>query len=64
MIEIIKNIFQIDVIELEKIYFKFLQKDDKIILEIYDEENICKTIIFPKIEELNVKVNKKVKVFI
>ena len=32
--------------------------------EIYDEENIYKTVEFTKIEELNVKQNKKIKVFI
>ena len=62
--EIIKNILQTDIIELEKMYFKFIQKEDKIILEIYDEENIYKTVEFTKIEELNVKQNKKIKVFI
>ena len=62
--EIIKNILQTDIIELEKIYFKFIQKENKIILEIYDEDNIYKTLEFSTIEELNVKLNKKIKVFI
>lgn len=62
--EIIKNILQTDIIELEKMYFKFIEEADKIILEIYDEENICKKVSFDKIEELNVKFNKKIKVFI
>lgn len=62
--EIIKNILKTDIIELEKIYFKFIQKENKIILEIYDEDNIYNTIEFSAIEELNVKLNKKIKVFI
>lgn len=62
--EIIKSILQTDIIELEKIYFKFIQKENKIILEIYDEDNIYKTLEFSTIEELNVKLNKKIKVFI
>lgn len=62
--EIIKNILQTDIIELEKIYFKFIQKEDRIILEMYDEDNIYNTIEFSAIEELNVKLNKKIKVFI
>lgn len=62
--DIIKNILELDIIELEKIYFKFVSKNEKIELEIYDEENKYKTIEFDKIEELNVKMNKKIKVFI
>lgn len=62
--EIIKNILKTDIIELEKIYFKFIQEENHILLEIYDEENIYKTIKLDKIEELNVKLNKKIKVFI
>jgi len=61
--EIIKNILQTDIIELEKIYFKFIQENGKLFLEIYDEDNIFKTIELGKIEELNVKINKKIKVF-
>lgn len=62
--EIIKNILQPDIIELEKIYFKFIKSTDKILLEIYDEENIYKTVELIDIKELNVKFNKKIKVFI
>jgi len=62
--EIIKNILKTDIIELEKMYFKFIKKEDKILLEIYDEEDLYKTIELKNIEELNVKLNKKIKVFI
>lgn len=62
--EIIRNILKTDIIELEHIYFKFVQNQDKITLEIYDEENICKVTEFCKTEALNVKMNKKIKVFI
>lgn len=62
--EIIKNILQTDIIELEKMYLKFIFKDGKILLEIYDEENIYNTIEIQNIEEFNVKANKKIKVFI
>lgn len=62
--EIIKNILKTDIIELEKMYFKIIKKEDKIFLEIYDEEDLYKTIELKKIEELNVKLNKKIKVFI
>lgn len=61
---IIESILKTDIIELEKMYFKFVKQNDKIVLNIYDEENLSKTIEFEKIEELNVKLDKKVKVFI
>lgn len=62
--EIIKNILQTNIIDFETMYFKFIKKEDKFILEIYDEENIYKTIDLPEIKELNVKLNKKIKIFI
>lgn len=62
--EILKNILNTDIIELEKIYLKIQSKDENTILEIYDEENDYKTLELPKVEELNVKLNKKIKVFI
>lgn len=62
--EIIKNILKTDIIELEKLYFKFIQNESKILLEIYDEENLYKSVEYDNIEELNVKLNKKIKVFI
>lgn len=62
--EIIKNILQTDVIELQNIYFRFIREKDNIVLEVYDEENICKIVTMESIEELNVKLNKKIKVFI
>ena len=61
---IIKNILQTDIIELEKIYLKIIVKEGKTLLEIYDEENMYNTIEMQNIEELNVKPNKKIKVFI
>ena len=62
--DIIKNILQTDIIDLEKIYFKFIKKEKTMLLEIYDEENMSKTLEIPTIEELNVKYNRKIKVFI
>lgn len=62
--EIIKNILQTDIIELEKMHLKFILKEGKTLLEIYDEENMYNTIEIQNVEELNVKPNKKIKVFI
>ena len=55
---------QTDIIDLEKIYFKFIKKEKTMLLEIYDEENMSKTLEILTIEELNVKYNRKIKVFI
>lgn len=62
--EIIKQILKTDIIELEKMYFKFIEENNKYFLEIYDEENMYKTIEFEELKELNVKLNKKIRVFI
>lgn len=62
--EIIKNILHTDIIELEKMYLKFNTKQGEITLEIYDEENMYNTLKLVELEELNVKQNKKIKVFI
>ena len=61
---ILQNILQTDIIELEHIFLKFIQKNDKTVLEIYDEENLSRTIELSDIKELNVKLNKKIRVFI
>lgn len=62
--EIIKNILQTNIIDLEVMYFKFIIEDNKLMLEIYDEENVYKKIEISHVEELNVKLNKKIKIFI
>lgn len=62
--EIIKNILQTDIIELEKMYLKFNTKQGRFLLEIYDEENMYNTLEVAELEDLNVKQNKKIKVFI
>ena len=62
--DIIKNMFETDIIELEKIYFKFIQKENGIVMQIYDEDNMLKEVEFDNIEEFNIKLNKKIKVFI
>ena len=62
--EIVKNIFQADIIELEKIYFKIRKEKDKNVLEIYDEDIMYKALEKNKITGLNVKPNKKIKIFL
>ena len=62
--EIVKPIFQTDILELEKISFKFMKQNNKIILDIYDEETLYQTIEFKEIEEFRARFNKKIKLFI
>lgn len=62
--EIIKSILQTNIIDLEKMYFKFIQAEGKILLEIYDENTLYSVVEFSELKDLNVKKNKKIKVFI
>ena len=62
--EIIKNVFQTDIIKLEKIHLKINKEQNKYILEIYEEENKTANISFENLAELNIAENKKVKLFI
>lgn len=62
--DIIKNIFQTDIIKLERIYIKVTKLDDMFILEIFEDENKSASINFEKIEELNIAENKRVKLFV
>ena len=62
--EIIRTIFSTNTIELEKTSLKINQAEDKTIIEVYDEEVLSETIDINKTKELNVKENKKIKVFI
>lgn len=66
--EIFKNIFMIRMISLEDIYIKLIKEKDKVYLQLFDEE-----IFEEKVElkdfgninkkDLEIKVNKKIKVF-
>lgn len=62
--EIIKNVFQTDIIKLEKIHLKINKEQNKYILEIYEEENKTANISFENLAELNIAENKKIKLFI
>ena len=62
--EVLKNIFQPEIIELEKIHFKLMKKDNILLLDIYDEDTQYKSVELTNIGEINVKMNKKIKVFI
>lgn len=58
--KIIKNILDTNIIDLEKTYIKINNTE----LTVYDEETIEKTIVINSVKELNIKNNKKTKLFI
>ena len=62
--KIIKNILQTNIIDLEKMYFKFIQTENKVLLEIYDENAIYSILEISELKDLSVKNNKKIKAFI
>ena len=57
------EILSYNIIELEDVNLEFKKHDKNIVLTIYDDETIEDTIIYDISEELNVKFNKKVKLF-
>ena len=62
--KIMEEIFDTNMIDLEDIVLEFKKKNDKIILNIYEDEILNRYIEYDKIEDLNVKYNKKFKLFI
>lgn len=67
--EILKNIFNIRIIKLENLYIKITKEKDKFYLQIFDEEIFEEKIELSQIENLNkkeleIKLNKKVKLFL
>ena len=66
--EILKNIFEIRMISLEDMYIKLIKEKDKIYIQLFDEESFEEKIELRKFknikqEDLEIKVDKKIKVF-
>jgi len=61
---IISKIFESKIINLEKISIEFKNKGEKTLLKIYDEDVLDNIIEMDAIEELKIKCNKKIKIFI
>ena len=66
--QILKNIFNIRVINLEDLYIKFIKEKEKYYLQLFDENAFEEKIEIKGIEEfdkkdLNFKLNKKIKIF-
>ena len=61
--KIVAKVLSYNIIELEDVNLEFKKHDKNIILTIYDDETIEDTIIYDMNKELNVKFNKKIKLF-
>lgn len=62
--EVIREILDTNIIELENIELQFKAENYQIILKIFDEENIEKTMQYDTIEGLTARMNKKFRLFI
>jgi len=62
--KIISDILNTNIIDLDEIYLEFKKKDETTELTIYDDNMIDKTIKYNDRIELNVKSNKKTKLFL
>lgn len=61
--EVVGTILDTNIIELENIELQFKAENYQIILTIFDEENIEKTIEYDTIEGLTARMNKKIRLF-
>lgn len=61
--ELVSKILSYNIIELEDVSLEFKKHDKNIVLTIYDDDTIEDSIIYDGSEELNVKFNKKMKLF-
>lgn len=61
--ELVSKILSYNIIDLEDVNLEFKKHDKNIVLTIYDDETIEDSIIYDGNEELNVKFNKKIKLF-
>ncbi len=62
--ELASKILSYNIIDLEDLNLEFKKHEKNIILNIYDDDTIEDSIIYDGNEELNVKFNKKIKLFI
>ncbi len=60
---LISKILSYNIIDLDDITIEFKKHEKNIILNIYEENVIEDSIIYDSKEELNVKFNKKIKLF-
>ncbi len=61
--ELVSKILSYNIIELEDVNLEFKKHEKNIVVTIYDDDTIEDSIIYDGNEELNVKFNKKMKLF-
>lgn len=61
--KLVSRILSYNIIELEDVNLEFKKHDKNVVLTIYDDDTIEDTIICDENKELNVKFNKKIKLF-
>ena len=61
--EILKNIFKVRIIKLEKAYLKITKEKDKYFVQIFDENIFEERIEIQKPIDLNIKLNKKMPIW-
>ena len=62
--KIISKILKTNIINFDNIYIKFEKENNKIVIKVYDEINNFEDLEYDDIEELNIKFNKKIKLFL
>ncbi|MBO4816383.1 MAG: hypothetical protein J5507_05745 [Clostridia bacterium] len=62
--EIISKILDSNIIDLNELNVEFKKKDGKIILNVFDDNMIDKAIEYSEKDDINVKLSKKIKLFI
>ena len=62
--EIISSILDYRIIDLEEILLEMKKSNDKFVLKVYDDNAIAGTLQYESNEEINIKLNKKIKLFI
>ncbi len=61
--DIVKEVLNTKIIDLEKVYIELKKQKEDITIVIYDENNVERTAKHNVSEEINVKYNKKIKLF-
>ena len=66
--EILKNIFSLRIMELEELYMKITKEKDKFYLQLFDENIFEEKIELLEMQsldkkDLDIKLNKKIKIF-
>lgn len=61
--QLVSKILSYNIIDLEDVKLEFSKHDKNIVFTIYDDESVEDTIIYDANEELNVKFNKRIRLF-